>query len=93
MAADSLVEAARAAAEARTSTSSSSSMDDTTRPQQQQHQVTVQNRLDASRRVGLNPSNVIIKSFADVAMADLELVFPSKKVRALAVYTLTCGCG
>jgi hypothetical protein len=85
MAVDSLVEAARAAAEARSSTSSSSSSssssdDDDDRPTQQQQQVPVQYGLEASRRVGLNPSNVVVKSFADVALADLELVFPSKKV-------------
>jgi hypothetical protein len=79
MAVDSLVEAARAAAEARSSTNSSSSDDGDGVNQQQQ--VPVQYWLDASRRVGLNPSNVVVKSFADVALADLELVFPSKKVR------------
>jgi hypothetical protein len=78
MAVDSLVEAARAAAEARSSTSSSSSDDEGSTNQQQ---VPVQYGLEASRRVGLNPSNVVVKSFADVALADLELVFPSKKVR------------
>uniref|UniRef100_A0A383VX35 Uncharacterized protein n=1 Tax=Tetradesmus obliquus TaxID=3088 RepID=A0A383VX35_TETOB len=82
MAVDSLVEAARAAAEARSSTSSSSDDEYESRKQQQQ-QLPLQYGLEPSRVVGLNPSNVVVKSFADVALADLELVFPSKKAEVL----------
>lgn len=86
MAVDSLVEAARAAAEARSSTSSSSDDEYESRKQQQQ-QLPLQYGLEPSRVVGLNPSNVVVKSFADVALADLELVFPSKKVREEGIGT------